>query len=119
MWNPKLVNEVRSWMGQLFVWDQAEKQRIVRAAQAQGYGLPDEMYARPFPGSTPSNMTSVQQSKPALGTLAKLGIGAALAFGTGGAGLGAWSLMQGAAKTPAAVNTAEGFLIELEQSKGN
>lgn len=43
------VASARGWLHSLFVYDVAEKQRILRAATAKGYGLPPEEFARPFP----------------------------------------------------------------------
>lgn len=121
-----LVNQVRDWVAQMFVWDQAEKQTIARAAMAQGFNLPDAMYARPFPGSVsslsvqtqaPAAQPTVATPKPArgVGTLAKVGLGAALALGAGGLGSGITALLMN--RTPAALNTATGFGLQLEQSK--
>ena len=138
MWNPILVNQVRDWVAQLFVWDLSEKQHINRAVVAKANGLPDAMYARPFPGSVPNSLTAVNMQQPApaspapvmpapsaaptggLSTLAKVGIAAALAAGTGGAGLGLWTLA-GNVPNPAATSTTttntSGFDITLEQAK--
>ena len=48
----RLRDQARQWMRELFVWDQSEKQHLVRAAMAKGLGLMPEEYVRPFPGTS-------------------------------------------------------------------
>jgi len=48
----RLRDQARQWLRELFVWDQSEKQHLVRAAMAKGLGLMPEEYVRPFPGSS-------------------------------------------------------------------
>lgn len=43
---------LKDWFAQMFAWDTARKQDIVRGAMAAGLGLKPEEYVRPFPGST-------------------------------------------------------------------
>lgn len=121
MWNPTLVHQVQHWMAQLFVWDVAEKQHINRAAIATGYGLPDAIYARPFPGSQGTSLNLTVQEKPAPPAamrrpngLAKAALLTALTFSAGGAGFGLASLLNRPATTPAGATSAtSGFLIDL------
>lgn len=122
MWNQKLVDQVRDWTAQLFVWDQAEKQRIVRAADARGYGLPEDIYARPFPGSMGSSLSMIvkEPSKPVMqplrhgnGTLAKAALLTALTLGASGAGFGLSSLLNRPATPGVSTSTTSGFLIDL------
>lgn len=118
MWNPAIVNWARDQMAQLFVWDHSEKQRIARAGFAQGYGLPDSIYARPFPGSTPSTASIVSQPAPAapsgLSTLAKLSIGAALIGGPVGTYL---AMKPAAPPTSSTITNTSGFDVTLEQAR--
>jgi len=80
----------------------------------------DDYYKPSEPASAPTQVIG----KTGLSTLAKVGIGAALAAGTGGIGLAALPWLMGAA-APAIVappssvtnNNTEGFLIELQQGK--
>lgn len=50
------INDVKDWLRQLMVWDNAEKGHILRAGMAQNLGLDPAQYTRPFPGS-PSTVT--------------------------------------------------------------
>lgn len=59
-----LKETVRDWMRQSFAWDFAEKQRIARAAMAQGMGFNPEQYARPFPGTPVIIMSNEEKTVP-------------------------------------------------------
>ena len=59
-----LKETVRDWMRQSFAWDFAEKQRIARAAMAQGMGFNPEQYARPFPGTPVIIMSNEEKTAP-------------------------------------------------------
>src|SRR5580704_10518443 len=49
----------RNWLGELFVHDVGEKQRITRAAMSKGLGINPVDYARPYPGSNSSTVNNV------------------------------------------------------------
>ena len=74
--------------------------RVQRAAEwAESQGLPPEIIGKivqsfnaPFPTTNVSINTGGGAS--GIGTLGKLALGTALALGTGGAGLGLWSLLK-------------------------
>lgn len=69
----------------LYLWDVAEKQLILRGATADGYGFDPKLYARPFPGSPvapPPIVAVAPQQRSQLG-------GAILAAALTATGLGA------------------------------
>lgn len=101
----------------LWIWDTGEKQRMMREATAQGFGLAGSDYNRPFPGST-TNVTvtapppaapavaapAVQAAATAGSTLAKV-LGAGV-LGAAASGAGLWALLPRAAQTPPATPPA-------------
>lgn len=85
---------------EVLVHDQAESRRLRRIQQAAEWAknqdIPLEIlsaFDRPFPGNNFS-VTNLRDGKSGMGTLGKLAIGAALATGIGGLGLGALSLLK-------------------------
>jgi len=51
-----LRETARDWFRQMYAWDIARKQDLVRAAMAKSYGLDPAEYTRPFPGSMPASI---------------------------------------------------------------
>jgi hypothetical protein len=54
------VETLKEWCRQLFAFDAAQKQHILRAAAAKSYGLDPDKYTSPFPGSPQSYVVMVQ-----------------------------------------------------------
>lgn len=113
----------------LYLWDTSEKQNILRAAVARGFNLDPVMFARPFPGSPPAQMTivsspdsaaAVTQPSPAAATPTPAAPAAAApssffstvlpwiltaALGTGGLGAAAGYIVPKLLTTPMAATT--------------
>ena len=117
-----LGDQLKSWLGEHFVYDFAERARLLRGVTAKGHGMDPAEFSKPFPGT--NNMTTIQvaglggespppaapvvvppvvvtqPSAPAacapagLSSLAKLGMAAAVLVGTGGGALGLASLLR-------------------------
>jgi len=59
--------DAKRWLMELFAYDVGEKQRLLRAATARGYGLPGAEFSRPYPGSstTVQMQSTTQPAAPA------------------------------------------------------
>jgi len=73
--------QTRQYLYDLHVDDVSQKQHILRAAMASGYGLDAASFTRPFPGST----TITNVTKEAKSPLAAIAGGGLAALLTGGA----------------------------------